>query len=108
MKLLVTGVTWCKDAYATAEGSDCLMLLTEWNEYRDLDFERLGTLMRTRTFVDCRNIYDPREVTDHGFRHTAVGRSLEATAPWKLEDVIVRAGSDEAVPRPEIVPERTS
>ncbi len=95
----VHGVTWCKDAYSTAEGADCLMLLTEWNEYRDLDFPRLASIMRGRAFVDCRNIYDPREVHDHGFRHAAVGRSLEAAAPWKLEDVVIR-GSDDAIPRP--------
>jgi UDPglucose 6-dehydrogenase len=101
----VEGVTWCRDAYEAAEGADCVMLLTEWNEYRDLDFSRLSGLMRGRAFVDCRNVYDPREVHAQGFRHTAVGRSLEAAAPWKLEDVVVR-DSDDAIPRP--VPEGTS
>ena len=103
----VDGVTWCKDAYSTAEGADCVMLLTEWNEYRDLDFPRLAGLVRTKTFVDCRNIYDPREVHGHGFKHAAVGRSLEAAAPWKLEDVVVR-GSDDAIPRPDTVAEGTA
>ena len=103
----VDGVTWCKDAYATAEGADCVMLLTEWNEYRDLDFPRLAGLVRTKAFVDCRNIYDPREVHGHGFKHSAVGRSLVAAAPWKLEDVIVR-GSDDSIPRPDTVAEGTA
>jgi UDPglucose 6-dehydrogenase len=103
----VRGVTWCQDAYAAAEGADCVMLLTEWNEYRDLDLARLSGVVRTRNFVDCRNVYDPRDVHRHGFRHVGVGRSLDASAPWKLEDVIVR-GSDDAIPRPEIVPEGTA
>jgi UDPglucose 6-dehydrogenase len=101
----VHGVVWCKDAYAAAEGADCVMLLTEWNEYRDLDFEHLAKVMRDRAFVDCRNVYDPRDVHAHRFRHAAVGRSLEAAAPWKLEDVVIRGSSDEALPRPEIVSE---
>ncbi|MFN8177958.1 MAG: UDP-glucose/GDP-mannose dehydrogenase family protein [bacterium] len=100
----VRGVTWCKDAYAAAEGSHCVMLLTEWNEYRDLDFKRLASVMRLLTFVDCRNVYDPREIHAHGFRHMGVGRSFEASAPWKLEDVIVR-DSDDAIPRPEFLSE---
>ncbi len=100
----IQNVTWCRDAYAAAEGADCLVLLTEWNEYRDLDFDRLGAVMRNRNFVDCRNVYDPRDVHAQGFRHAGVGRSLEASAPWKLDEV-VRAGSDEAIPKPEIVSE---
>jgi UDPglucose 6-dehydrogenase len=101
----VHGVVWCKDAYAAAEGADCVMLLTEWNEYRDLDFEHLAKVMRDRAFMDCRNVYDPRDVHAHHFRHAAVGRSLEATAPWKLEDVVIRGSSDDNLPRPEAVPE---
>ncbi|MEZ5064382.1 MAG: UDP-glucose/GDP-mannose dehydrogenase family protein [bacterium] len=95
----LTGVTWCKDAYDTATGADCAMLLTEWNEYRDLSFEKLGQIMKHKAFVDCRNIYDPRYVRGFGFSHAAVGRSFEATAPWAMEDVVVRQ-SDDAIPAP--------
>ena len=101
----VDGITWCPDAYSAAEGADCVMLLTEWNEYRDLDFEKLKTVMRKRAFVDCRNVYEPRELHEHGFQHVGVGRSLEASAPWKLEELLVRGGSDDGIPRPEIVSE---
>jgi hypothetical protein len=55
--------------------------------------------MHGRAFVDCRNVYDPRDVHKHGFQHMGVGRSYEASAPWKLEDVVVR-DSDDAIPRP--------
>jgi UDPglucose 6-dehydrogenase len=101
----VQGVVWCQDAYDAAKGADCLMLLTEWNEYRDLDFERLGGVMRARNFMDCRNVYDPRDVHAHSFQYAGVGRSLGAAAPWTLEDVVVRPGSDEAIPRPEFLSE---
>ncbi|MGQ0722256.1 MAG: UDP-glucose dehydrogenase family protein [Candidatus Eiseniibacteriota bacterium] len=84
------GVSWCSDAYDTARGADCLVLLTEWNEYRNLDFARLGTLMRRAAFVDGRNIYDPRDVRDAGFEYVGVGRSVEASAPWAMEDVLIR------------------
>ena len=66
---------------------------------RPLDFARLAKVMRGRAFVDCRNVYDPRDVHKHGFQHTGVGRSFEASAPWKLEDVVVR-DSDDMIPRP--------
>jgi UDPglucose 6-dehydrogenase len=100
----VHNVIWCKDAYGAAEGADCILLLTEWNEYRDLDFKRLSSVMRSRAFVDCRNVYDPRDVHAQDFLYTGVGRSYEASAPWKLEDVVVR-DSDDAIPRPEFLSE---
>jgi UDPglucose 6-dehydrogenase len=84
------GVSWCSDAYDTARGADCLVLLTEWNEYRNLDFARLRSLMRRAAFVDGRNIYDPRDVRDAGFEYVGVGRSVEASAPWAMEDVLIR------------------
>jgi UDPglucose 6-dehydrogenase len=88
----ITGVTWCNDAYHTAEGADCLVLLTEWNEYRNLEFERLKGLMRRAAIVDCRNVYDPREIRAYGFGYCGVGRSFEATAPWALQEVVVHDG----------------
>jgi UDPglucose 6-dehydrogenase len=103
----VPGITWCNDAYEAATGADCILLLTEWNEYRDLDMTRLKTVMRTHVFMDCRNVYDPREFNALGFAHAGVGRSLEATAPWKMEEVIVR-DSDDAWEQPTIEPSRST
>jgi UDPglucose 6-dehydrogenase len=97
----IDGITWCADAYEAAKGSDCLVLLTEWNEYRDLEFPKLKDSMRHAAFVDCRNIYDPRDVRKHGFLHSAVGRSFEAAAPWAMEDVVIREESSDAIARPE-------
>jgi UDPglucose 6-dehydrogenase len=97
----VSDIVWCEDAYSAAEGADCILLLTEWNEYRDLDFERLAKLLRQKTFVDCRNIYDPREMRQRGYDYVGVGRSFEASAPWAMQSVLVRDSGD-AIPAPEV------
>ncbi|NNE44550.1 MAG: UDP-glucose/GDP-mannose dehydrogenase family protein, partial [Gemmatimonadetes bacterium] len=92
------GVTWGDDAYDTAKGADCLVLLTEWNEYRNLDFEQLKGTMGSAAFVDGRNIYDPRNVRDYGFQYVGVGRSFEASAPWAMQDVVVREAVEQSQP----------
>jgi UDPglucose 6-dehydrogenase len=66
---------YAKDAYDCAEGADVLVLATEWNEFRALDFGRLARLMKTKTVVDLRNVYEPRELKAAGWRYTGVGRS---------------------------------
>jgi UDPglucose 6-dehydrogenase len=68
------GLTPCQDAYHAAEGTDALILMTEWNQFRNLDFERLKTLMRRPVFFDLRNVYDPTKVAAFGFLHVSVGR----------------------------------
>jgi UDPglucose 6-dehydrogenase len=72
---LLPGVTWCDDPYEVAEGASAVALLTEWNEFRALDFERLGAAMADRVFVDLRNVYRPGMVRGMGFRYSSIGRS---------------------------------
>ena len=67
-------MTFCDDAYDVAKDSDCLVLATEWNEFRSLDFARLGTYMTTPVLVDLRNVYVRAEVERLGFRYEGVGR----------------------------------
>ncbi len=67
-------VTYCEDAYSTAQDVDVLVLATEWNEFRNLDLARLRALMRTPVVVDLRNIYDPVRMKEAGFKYTSVGR----------------------------------
>jgi len=71
---LVQGFVPCRSSYETAEGADALVLMTEWNEFRNLDFTKLKSLMRQTVLVDLRNIYEPSRVASHGFRHISVGR----------------------------------
>lgn len=71
---LLPGVHWCSDAYDAATGADVLVLITEWNEFRALDFERLAEIMRQRVVVDLRNVYRPDVVREAGFAYTSIGR----------------------------------
>jgi UDPglucose 6-dehydrogenase len=71
---LLPGVAWCTDPYAAASGAHAVALLTEWNEFRGLDLERLGSTMAQRVFVDLRNVYRPEVVRALGFAYTSVGR----------------------------------
>ena len=72
---LLPGVTWCADPYDVAKDADVVVLITEWNEFRALDLERLGSAMRSRVLVDLRNVYDPAEVRAAGFTYSSIGRS---------------------------------
>ncbi len=74
-KTIFTDVEYCADAYQTAEGADVLVLATEWNEFRALNFERIGKALRQPVIVDLRNVYDPHRMAALGFRYTSVGRA---------------------------------
>lgn len=67
-------VEYCNDAYATCAGSDALVLITEWNQFRALDFERVRTLLNEPVLIDLRNVYDAAMMQRLGFRYMAVGR----------------------------------
>ena len=71
---LVEGVTFCDDAYETMQGADCLVLVTEWNEFRNLDLGRIKTLLNQPAMVDLRNVYDPATMREAGIRYCSVGR----------------------------------
>jgi len=75
-KALLDGVEWCEDAYDAVTGAEALTIVTEWNEFRALDLERVKSLMKSPVMVDLRNIYDPDEMAAAGFRYTCVGRAL--------------------------------
>jgi UDPglucose 6-dehydrogenase len=63
-----------RDEYEVAEGSDLLVLATEWNQFRQIDLGRVRSLLRRPVLVDLRNVYDPREMRRLGFQYTGVGR----------------------------------
>ncbi len=72
---LLGPVTYCTNAYETAEGADALVLVTEWDAYRALDLPRLKAVMAAPVLVDLRNVYPAEEARRHGFRYTGVGRN---------------------------------
>jgi UDPglucose 6-dehydrogenase len=71
----VHGVEAGADPYAVCEGAAVLLVLTEWDEFRWLDFEKVGGLMAHRRLVDARNLLDPAAVRRRGFAYDAVGRN---------------------------------
>ena len=65
----------CEDPYSAAENADAVVLMTEWNEFRNIDLPRIHAAMAAPArFLDCRNIYDPREMRELGFEYVSVGR----------------------------------
>ncbi|RMH53026.1 MAG: UDP-glucose/GDP-mannose dehydrogenase family protein [Zetaproteobacteria bacterium] len=73
-ELLPEGVTFCQGPYEAARDADALVLMTEWNAYRNLDLARLGASMRRRIMIDLRNVYSAEIAREHGFRYASVGR----------------------------------
>lgn len=73
----LTGIIPCQNTYETARGADALVLITEWNEFRNLDFAKLKSVMRRPILIDLRNVYEPGRVTQFGFRHVSVGRPTQ-------------------------------
>ena len=75
---LFRGVKFCRGVYEAARGADCLAVMTEWNEFKDLDFARIKKLMRQPVIMDGRNIYNPEELKKLGFRYIGIGRGASA------------------------------
>jgi len=71
---LMPGVEMIDNPYSMAEGCDLLMIITEWNEFRQLDLKRINKVMKTPRLFDGRNIYDPAVMKDLGFHYRGVGR----------------------------------
>ena len=67
-------VYYAKDAYDAAQGAHCLVIITEWNQFRNLHWQRMAELLREPVVVDLRNIYEPEKMRGLGFRYTCVGR----------------------------------
>jgi len=69
-------VTFCKDPYTLAKGCDCLLLLTEWAEFKKLNFKKLKTLMRQAIVFDGRNLYHADRLSDLGYEYYGLGRGV--------------------------------
>ena len=82
---LLDGVHFGEDAYAVARDADALVIITEWNQFRSLDFLRLASVMRSRVLVDLRNIYRADEMARYGFHYASVGRPEGAPAGHMLQ-----------------------
>lgn len=73
-KALFRGVKFCRDAYEAAKGSDCMIIITEWSEFKELDLKKLKRLLKQPLIIDGRNIYDPHRLQELGFKYVSIGR----------------------------------
>jgi UDPglucose 6-dehydrogenase len=71
---LLDGVIFKENPYDAAEGADVLVIITEWDQFRALDLDRIKLLMNRPVMVDLRNIYNPEDMRARGFAYTSVGR----------------------------------
>ena len=78
---IFNGIEYCEDAYDTADGADALVLATEWNEFRALNFERVKKALRQPVLIDLRNVYEPQRMRALGFAYTSVGRAEDVRKP---------------------------
>lgn len=71
---LFSDVLFCDSAYEVAGGADALIIVTEWNQFRKLDLDRLHRLLKQPVVIDLRNLYEPETMAAHGFRYVSIGR----------------------------------
>ena len=67
-------ITYAKSAYAALEDADCMLLLTEWNEFRRPDFDRIKSLLKEPVIFDGRNQYDAKRLAQRGFEYYSIGK----------------------------------
>jgi UDPglucose 6-dehydrogenase len=70
-------IEYCRDAYEAAEGADCIILMTEWNEFKEIDLKRVKDIMNQPAMLDGRNVYDPQKLKNMGFKYAGIGRRAE-------------------------------
>jgi UDPglucose 6-dehydrogenase len=90
-KDLMPGVEMASDPYSMAEGCDALLVMTEWNEFKHLDLERIHDLMKQPALFDGRNIYEPEKMSSLGFIYRGFGRGYngDLVNARQEQDVVV-------------------
>jgi UDPglucose 6-dehydrogenase len=73
-KHFITGIEYASDEYDAIKGADVLVILTEWNQFRSLDLEKVKELLASPRIADLRNVYDPKDMRELGFDYIGVGR----------------------------------
>lgn len=74
-KKMMSEIEYADDAYSACKDADAVILMTEWNEYRALDLDRLAETMKGKIFIDLRNVYEPQALLEKGFDYFGVGRN---------------------------------
>lgn len=84
-KQILTDVTYCRGPYDCVEEADAVVIVTEWEQFRALDLERVRDLMACPVMVDLRNVYSPEDMKKYRFAYTSIGR-LPTQQPVDLID----------------------
>jgi UDPglucose 6-dehydrogenase len=71
---IIPTIKYCKNSYDTVNDANALIIVTEWNQFRNLDLDRIKKLLKEPYFFDLRNVYDPNRLKEKGFRYFCVGR----------------------------------
>ncbi len=95
-KELLPAITYCKDPYEAAQSADAILIVTEWDEFRTIDWQRLASVVERRLIIDGRNMFNTAGVTAHGFQYVSVGRlpgmpEPEAAAETVAADIVSAA-----------------
>jgi UDPglucose 6-dehydrogenase len=73
-KHFIDGIEYAKDEYDALDGADAMVIITEWNQFRALDFDKVKSLLNSPKIADLRNIYEPSDLRELGFEYVGVGR----------------------------------
>ncbi|MBI5745637.1 MAG: UDP-glucose/GDP-mannose dehydrogenase family protein [Nitrospirae bacterium] len=73
-KKVLKDITYCDDSYMAIDGADALIILTEWNQFRNLDLEKVKSLIKSPIFIDLRNVYEPNKIKELGLKYVGLGR----------------------------------
>jgi UDPglucose 6-dehydrogenase len=99
-RAVLPNVTYCADAYEAAIGADAILIVTEWDEFRQVDWQRLLSAVEQPLVIDGRNVFRPEEMTGNGFRYVSIGRvdaptSQATSGVEKLERSFVAVNKEE-------------
>jgi UDPglucose 6-dehydrogenase len=75
---MLSGVHYCKSPWEALEGADAMVIITEWDQFRALDLDRVRRALKHPIVVDLRNIYSPEDMAKRGFSYTSIGRPVTA------------------------------
>ena len=87
-KEYLSGVTYCEDAYELAKGSDALVVVTDWNEFKHLDMARIKASMAQPVLIDGRNIYEPKKMQSLGFVYRGIGRGYDRAEVYRAAEML--------------------
>ena len=80
-KAVLPNITYAADPYQAAQGADAVLIVTEWEGFRTIDWQRLGSMVERRLIIDGRNMFHAPEITGYGFHYVSIGRPAARSAP---------------------------